>query len=213
MTTKTSTTLREGIRKSSSLWLAAGLTVVVLLAPSLASAKVLDTKSSDSPVTASGSTGPDGTGASLMRMRLADNVVVTPGNQAAPAAAQPAAQQVVVPQSNAAPAQAAPVVEDTRHTNVHAEVREPHNFMSTIAVSAIMGGVAGALVGGAIYYLGDRDHAVNIGYWAAGGVLLGTGIGITQVMVQESRVSNATASRFSSDPARTYRLALYRVHF
>jgi len=47
---------------------------------------------------------------------------------------------------------------------------------------------------------------------AAGGVLVGTGVGVMQVVVQENRVSNAVA-RLPSDPAPTYRLALLRLKF
>ncbi len=83
--------------------------------------------------------------------------------------------------------------------------------MGTIAGGAFMGGAAGALIGGAIYFLGNQNHPDNIAYWAAGGVLVGTGVGITQIMVQESRVSQATAQ--SSDPAPTLRLALYQTRF
>jgi hypothetical protein len=150
-----------------------------------------------------------------MRM-VADNVVVSPGSTPAPApAAAPApSQTVVVPQGSAPVAQTAPVVEEpSKRTNVHVEAKENSNYMSTIFVSALMGGLAGGLIGGAIYYLGDQDHAINIAYWAAGGVLVGTGVGITQLMIQESRVSNATASRFPSDPAPTYRLALVNLKF
>ncbi|HEY5089331.1 MAG TPA: hypothetical protein VIK30_05145, partial [Polyangia bacterium] len=76
---------------------------------------------------------------------LADSVVVTPQNQPAPAP-----QQVQVAP---APVAAAPVVvEPARRTTVVHE-DSPHNYMTTIAVSAIMGAVAGALIGGAIYYL------------------------------------------------------------
>ena len=57
----------------------------------------------------------------------------------------------------------------------------PHNYMGTIAFSALMGGVLGALVGGAVYYLDNQDHPYNIAYWAAGGVLVGTGVGIINV--------------------------------
>ena len=101
--------------------------------------------------------------------------------------------------------------EPSKKSVVHADVSPPHNYMGTIAGSALMGAVAGALVGGAIYYLGDQNHPANIAYWAAGGVLVGTGVGFTQIMVQESRASQATA--LQSDPARTYRLALYTAHF
>ena len=97
---------------------------------------------------------------------------------------------------------------------VHEDVQPPHNVMATIFVSALMGGLAGLLVGGAIYYLGDhQEHAARIGYWAAGGVLLGTGVGIVQVVADESRADQAVSSIWAPDPARTYRLALFTKRF
>jgi hypothetical protein len=139
---------------------------------------------------------------------LADSVVVTPQGQSAPAA------QPVAPVAPAAvPVAATPVEEvPARHTTVVHE-DSPHNYMSTIAVSAIMGAVLGALVGGSIYYLGNQEHAARIGYWAAGGVILGTAVGFTQVMVQENRADAAVASRFPTDPVPTYRLALLNLRF
>jgi hypothetical protein len=139
-------------------------------------------------------------------LAFADNVVV--GAQPA-APAQPGA--VVVQPSQPAPAQ--PVVVDTEPQHkavVHADVSPPHSYMGTIAGGAVLGALTGVLIGGAIYYLGDQTHAYNIGYWAAGGVLLGTGVGLMQIMVQESRASQATAM---SDPAPTLRLALYQTRF
>jgi len=149
-----------------------------------------------------------------LHMRLvADNVVVSPGSNGPAAAPAAPAQTVVVPQASAPAAQPAPVVDaPSKRTNVQADVQGPRNYMSTIAVSALMGGLAGGLVGGAVYYLGDRNDAINIAYWAAGGVLVGTGVGVMQVVVQENRVSNAVA-RLPSDPAPTYRLALLRLKF
>jgi hypothetical protein len=87
--------------------------------------------------------------------------------------------------------------------------------MATVAVSAIMGAVAGALVGGAIYYLRDNQtHPQRIGYWAAGGVLVGTGVGLVNVMVEENRADQAVASsHLPTDPAPTYRLALLNGRF
>lgn len=151
---------------------------------------------------------------------LADSVVVTP--QATPPAqvapTQPAASATAVappPATATAVAPAPTVVGDTAPRKVvHTDVQSNHNYMSTIAISALMGGVAGGLVGGAVYYLGDQHNAVNIAYWAAGGVLVGTGVGIVQLVVQEGRVSEATALRkLPTDPAPTFRLALYRTHF
>ena len=135
---------------------------------------------------------------------LADSVVVTGQPAAAPAPAlvvqpaQPMAQPVVVERGR------------SRSTIVE---HEDHNFMSTIAVSAIMGAVAGVLIGGAIYYLDGRDHPERIGIWAAGGVLVGTGVGLTQVMVQNSHVNEAAVTRFPSDPVPTFRLALFQSRF
>jgi hypothetical protein len=132
-----------------------------------------------------------------------------------PNPAPPPQQVTTVP---AAPPPVQPVAVEPVAPPVHKEVREdvqpPHNVMGTIAVSALMGGLAGLLVGGAIYYLGDHQaHAARIGYWAAGGVLLGTGVGIVQVVADESRADQAVSSVWSPDPARTYRVALFTRHF
>ena len=137
---------------------------------------------------------------------LADSVVVT--GQPQPAAA-PAPALVVQP---AQPTAEPVVVEPGRNRSTIVE-HEDHNFMATIAVSAIMGAVAGVLIGGAIYYLDGRDHPERIGIWAAGGVLVGTGVGLTQVMVQNSHVNEAAVTRFPSDPVPTFRLALFQSRF
>jgi hypothetical protein len=131
-------------------------------------------------------------------------MVTPPQQQAAPAAPPPA----VVPVAEPAPVVAPPVKQKVVTENVD----PPRNDMATIAVSALMGGVTGVLVGGAIYYLDGRDHPERIGLWAAGGVLVGTSVGLVQVVAQESRASQAV-SLWSPDPAPTYRLGLYRVSF
>ena len=89
------------------------------------------------------------------------------------------------------------------------------SYMSTIAGNAFMGGLAGALIGGAIYYLHDNQtNPRRIIYWAAGGVLVGAGVGVIQVVVQESRTENISAqSHLPVDPAPTFRLALLTRHF
>jgi hypothetical protein len=136
------------------------------------------------------------------------DVVVTGNNPPPPApVVQPAPTNTTVVQ----PVESAPA--PTRHSTTVVE-RENRNYMSTIFVSALMGGLAGVLVGGALYFLvDDQTHAPRIGYWAAGGVLVGTGVGLAQVMVQESRADRAVASRLPADPAPTFRLALFRAHF
>jgi hypothetical protein len=91
--------------------------------------------------------------------------------------------------------------------------REPTNRATTIFASALVGGLAGVLVGGAMYFLvDDRNYADRIPLWAAGGLVVGAGVGLTQVFVQESRSGSAMAS-LPSDPAPTFRLSLLRARF
>lgn len=134
---------------------------------------------------------------------VADNVVVTPSGQTVPAPqpAQPVQVQPVQPVP-AAP-QRTYVTED-----------RPHNYMATIAVSALMGAVAGVLIGGAIYYLDTpREHSERIGYWAAGGVLVGTGVGLINIVTDESRADRAAGAQLPTDPVPTYRLSLLQTQF
>ena len=139
------------------------------------------------------------------------DVVVNGAQQPAPAPAAPA--PVVVQPQPAPVAPVAPVVEPVPHHTTVVE-HDNHSYMGTIAVSALAGAVAGVLVGGAIYYLADNQtHANRILYWGAGGVLVGAGVGVLQVVSEESRLDRATAARLPTDPAPTYRLALYRLHF
>ena len=144
---------------------------------------------------------------------LADNVVVTP--QGAPAPAPTPAQNTTVVPAQPAPAaqnvNVEPAASPSRRT-VHTE-HEPKPFMSTIALSAFMGALAGGLVGGAIYFLDDQEHPERIGYWAAGGVLVGTSIGIINVVSDESRAERAVSSRLPRDPVPTYRLSLLQGRF
>lgn len=141
--------------------------------------------------------------------RAGDVEIVNPNS---PPPAQ-SSTTTVVPTAPVQPVAAEPTAPPIRK-EVHEDVSPPHNAMATIAVSALMGGLAGLLVGGAIYYLADnREHPVRIGYWAAGGVLVGTGVGVVQVVADESRASSAVSSVWSPDPAPTYRLALFTKHF
>ena len=132
-----------------------------------------------------------------------------------PSTAQASPAPAVVPVQTVQPVQEqAPLAAPQTQRVVHTDVQPPHNVMTTITVSALMGGIAGLLVGGAIYYLADsQEHAARIGIWAAGGVLVGTGVGIVQVAADESRASAAVSQLWSPDPARTYRLALFRASF
>lgn len=117
--------------------------------------------------------------------------------------------EVVVEHNGSAPAVAP--AEPPRRV-VHTDVEGSHNYMGTIAWSAFSGGVLGALLGTAVYYLDKGERATNIIYWAAGGVVLGAGVGVVQVMVQESRAETAV-SQGPTDPAPTLRVGLYRTTF
>ena len=177
--------------RASVVFCSMSLAVVSLLAPASASANVGDK-------TTHVASAPE----RVQPLLLADVVV---NGSPAPAPAVPVVQQPVQPVQ--------PVVEAPTHQTTVVE-HESHNYMSTIALSALMGGVAGVLVGGAIYYLSDnQNHARRIAYWGAGGVLVGTAVGFTQIAVEESRLDRSTAANLPSDPAPTYRLALYQLHF
>ncbi|HVR61152.1 MAG TPA: hypothetical protein VMU50_04595 [Polyangia bacterium] len=166
------------------------------------------------PVVASANTAssPSGQSPSVKRgmhlvpeLRLADVVVQSPPSQSAPApAAVPAAP---------APTASATMVEAPPAKSAYVEQRHS-SYMGTIAMSALAGGLAGALVGGSLYFLADdQHHAQRIGYWAAGGVLVGTTVGIIEVAVEESRADRAVATHLPTDPAPTVRLALYQARF
>jgi len=137
-------------------------------------------------------------------LRLAEVEVVNSN----PAPAAPAAAPVA-----AAPVAAAPVVAEPvapRHEVVH---HHEGSYMGTIALNALFGALAGGLVGGAIYYLSDNQtHAQRIAYWAAGGVLVGAGVGVVQIMA-DSRTESVAMSKLPHDPAPTYRLALLTTRF
>jgi hypothetical protein len=137
---------------------------------------------------------------------VADNVVVTPSGQTAPAA------QPVQP---AQPVQVQPVEQvPVAPQRTYVTEDKPHNYMATIAVSALMGAVAGVLIGGAIYYIDTpREHAERIGYWAAGGVLVGTGVGLINVITDESRADRAAGAQLPTDPVPTFRLSLLQTRF
>ena len=142
---------------------------------------------------------------------LADNVVVTPqGTTPAPAPA-PAQNTTVVPAPPAQNVNVEPAASPSRNT-VHTE-HEPKPFMSTIVWSAFLGGLGGALIGGAVYFLDDQEHPARIGYWAAGGVLVGTAVGIVNVATDESRAERAVSSHLPRDPVPTYRLSLLQGRF
>jgi hypothetical protein len=143
---------------------------------------------------------------------LADNVVVTPQTAPAPT---PAQNTTVVPAQPVQPAQnvnVEPAAAPSRHT-VHTQ-HEPKPFMSTIVWSAFLGGLGGALIGGAVYFLDDQENPERIGYWAAGGVLVGTAVGIVNVATDESRAERAVSSRtMPRDPVPTFRLSLLQGRF
>jgi hypothetical protein len=138
---------------------------------------------------------------------VADNVVVTPQGTSGPTPVQP-----VQPVQEVQPVQPVQTVPMGPQRTVVTEDK-PHNYMTTIAVSALMGGLAGALIGGAVYYLDNQDHPYNIAYWAAGGVLVGTGVGLINVLADESRAERAVSTRFEKDPVPTYRLSLLKTTF
>jgi hypothetical protein len=89
------------------------------------------------------------------------------------------------------------------------------NYVATVAGSALAGGLVGALIGAAVFWIDDGDQDwKDLGYWAAGGVLVGAAGGVVQVVVQENRASKAVSQRrLQPQPGRGFRLALVRRGF
>jgi hypothetical protein len=88
------------------------------------------------------------------------------------------------------------------------------NYVATVAGSALAGGLVGVLIGAAVFWIdGDDQDWTDLGYWAAGGVLLGAGAGVVQVVVQESRANEAVSERRWRQPGRGLRLALVQRRF
>jgi hypothetical protein len=114
---------------------------------------------------------------------------VNPAPAPAPVAAQPV---------QTAPVQAAPVAQapaaPVRQTNTVTEERDQGSFMGTVARDTLYGALTGAIIGGAIYFIGGRDtRPVNIAYWGAGGALFGAGVGVVELMVRQGRHEEATS--------------------
>lgn len=133
-------------------------------------------------------------------LRLAEVNVVN-SNPPPPAAPVAAPAPVVSPAPAAVPVQ---------HEVVQ---HQGGSYMGTIALNALCGAVAGGLVGGALYFLNDdQHHAERVAYWAAGGVLVGAGVGVVQVMM-DNRTESVALSKLPTDPAPTHRLALLTMHY
>ncbi|MFU8802262.1 MAG: hypothetical protein ACNA8W_00495 [Bradymonadaceae bacterium] len=101
-------------------------------------------------------------------------------------------------EERAAPAEPVPdtrVEADRREVREEVRVREgTGNYMLVVTRSAFLGGVLGALVGGAGYLISGREWSLwNIAYFGAGGVLVGATVGLVEVMMREAR-RPATAS-------------------
>jgi hypothetical protein len=147
-------------------------------------------------------------------LQLADVVVTNPNQTPTPTPAPAAPSAVAVPVQPATPAPAVVEAPEHQSKSTYVEQHSNRSYMGTIAVSALMGALAGALVGGSLYFLADdQHHPQRIGYWAAGGVLVGTTVGIVEVAVEESRADRAVTLHLPSDPAPTLRLALYQARF
>jgi hypothetical protein len=104
----------------------------------------------------------------------------------------PVAAAPAQPVAQAVPVQTSPV--SSSNKTVVAETHH-ENYMLTVAKSVFFGAVAGALVGSAIYFIGGREaKPVSIGYWTAGGALVGVAAGLVEVAVNESRTEQAVSS-------------------
>lgn len=115
-----------------------------------------------------------------------------------------AAPAPTVVQAAPAQVQAPPVVSSKQVvTETHSD-----NFMATIAKNTFFGALAGGLVGGAIYLL-DRDdiRPVTVAYWAAGGALVGTAVGVVELTMREDRNERAVSHLLGPEKRQSVGLA------
>lgn len=138
--------------------------------------------------------------------------VTTPAAAPAPA---PAAASTTVVQPVQQPVAVAPAPSPiTKNKEVITETHS-ESYMFTIAKDTFFGAVAGAIVGGAIYFLDRNDiRPVDVAYWASGGALVGAAVGVVEISVNESRNERATSYLFNGgkrDIAFVPRLV--NVHF
>jgi hypothetical protein len=135
-------------------------------------------------------------------------------NSTAPAAA-PATTVVQAPPAVQVAQQpvAAPTNTTSKNVNVTAETHS-ENFMGTIAKNTFFGAVAGALVGGAIYFI-DRDdiRPVTVAYWASGGALVGAAVGIVEVSMREDRNERAVSKALGGKTSVAFVPRLVNVRF
>jgi hypothetical protein len=110
----------------------------------------------------------------------------------------PAPAPVVAQPVQTAPVQAAPVAQapatSSKETRTVTEERDQGSFMGTVAKDTLYGALTGVVVGGAIYFISGQDtRPVTVAYWAAGGALVGAGVGLVEVMVRQNRREEAVS--------------------
>lgn len=79
---------------------------------------------------------------------------------------------------------------------------------------AMIGGIFGALLGTAGYFISGRDwSALVIVYSAAGGIVLGAGVGLASVLTREDRNLAASRQYLQRDLPRTAQLQFLNFQF
>lgn len=94
------------------------------------------------------------------------------------------------------------------------ETYHHHTFMGTVARNALGGALAGLLIGTAVWLLDTPRHDTqNIGFWTAGGALVGAVIGVAQLMGDENPSARLGDRYATTGPATAYLVPALSVKY
>ncbi len=80
---------------------------------------------------------------------------------------------------------------------------EPESYMWTMTKDTFFGGLAGALVGGAVLLVtGFEADPILVAYCAGGGMIAGVGFGVWEIADRRAQLSGPSAMRERATPAR-----------
>lgn len=135
------------------------------------------------------------TSSRLVALVAATFLAVTLGSSAARAATRPQLEEQHQLQLDSV----------LRDEPVTVRTSEGPTFMGTVARNTFAGAMAGLLVGGAIWLLDTPRHdAQNIGYWTAGGALVGAAVGVVQLLADENPTTRLGDRYARRGPAPAY---------
>ncbi|MBA2662557.1 MAG: hypothetical protein H0U74_09705 [Bradymonadaceae bacterium] len=99
---------------------------------------------------------------------------------------------------------------------VRVEQVPPPNYIGVLTRSAFLGGILGGLVGLGGYLISGRTwDPWNIAYFAGGGILVGTAVGLIEIVARDDRAQGSRASLeyLERDMPRTLDVRIFNLDF